>query len=381
MKNARLVRVKKLLVLAAMIAGISTLAHALPAKDTLAVVADPSAGTTNPPGSITPFTPGQAPNQWFYFYACLPSNTALVDSIPVQFTLNDTDGVVLAQAVTVTFAAHGNPALAGSISVTPNPLTTLTDGGPTQSVTINISTASLADGVYDANVGIAVSPSNKITLDHDTIHIRVRVGGAGCDAVSSCFLTDSAFNLLSDCAGNPVNTATGGTFQIVANNSHTIVATNPGQFYYNLIWTNSTGSSHDITLDLSRLNLNPMATSLANPLHVGVFTSAEIDPSNPLKSQFDLVNTDGVPCGTGSGGTSSCKTTVTLDPGDILWVTWHLTYANIGKKTSSLTLSSACSETLLNDDGTINATCTVRDSNDLSLLTTCTAAAQGYLKH
>ena len=71
-------------------------------------------------------------------------------------------------------------------------------------------------------------------------------------------MTDSDGNVLSKCDGSPaesVRRARHGTFGIVANAHNKAVATNPGQFYYNLLWRNDTGSNQTIKLNMSLTGL------------------------------------------------------------------------------------------------------------------------------
>jgi hypothetical protein len=338
-------------------------------KDVLVVNATPST-----PNGIEPFVPGQAPNQWFYHYGCVPTDTSLEDTLHVSFTLGNERGDSTPVVATVSFSVKGNPKLRDYI--TPPSSINVTAGVPTPVIVdIPIATPGLANGVYVANIQISVDPSKKVQLAHDTIHVQVRVAG-NCGAPPPiCFTTDSQFGALLDCSGDPVALESnfGGTFQIVVNAKKIVVATNPGQFYYNLIWTNTTGAPHNITLTMAKSD-DTLVTTGTNALHAAVFESGEINPASPLVSQFDAVNTDGTPCGTGTTGSTPCKTTVTLGVGQTLWVTWHLAYAKIGLESSTVA-PGACPGSEL-----ISATCTVSDTTATEQLTTCTAQASGFLK-
>ncbi len=232
----------------------------------------------------------------------------------------------------------------------------ISDNNVAQTDNIVVSTGVLADGVYNLNVQIQGTPSSQVQLSHDTIHIQVLVG-AGCS--HSCFFTDSSFNLLTDCGGNPVSDSSGGTFAIVGNARGRVVATNPGQFYYNLIWTNP-GSTQTVTINLSATNLLPQG---ANAVHAMIFNSSGFvaDLSN-----WDMVNENGTPCG------PSGPCSVSVPAGNVLWVTWHLTYAGIGSPSAGI--SSACPGNI-----TISATGTLTDNSSATLYT-CTTTATGYLK-
>jgi len=158
----------------------------------------------------------------------------------------------------------------------------------------------------------------------------------------------------------------------VANHQGRIVSTNPGQFYYNMIWTNNAATPEAVTINLAANNLVPMG---ANSVHAMTFNSGGFTQN---ASSFDMVNTNGVPCG------PSGPCTITVAAGDTLWVTWHLQYGPIGTSANGLpdwgtvcpnpTGASAC-----DGQSAISATGTLTNSS--STLYTCTASACGYLKH
>jgi hypothetical protein len=369
-------RLKKLVVIFSsilMLVLTSTMLLAVPpTKDTMTV----TAGNSTDLG-IQPFVPGNAQNQWFYNYTCVQTGTSLSDTIPITFTLDNAGGGSIIANVTLT--AHGNPTLAGAISFSPNAVPfAVTAGGSTVTEDIVISTGALAVGVYDANVQISTDMPSKVTLNHDTIHIRVLVANDCTDPPQACFITDSSFNALLDCSGNPIalESSSGGTFQINFNAKNIIVATNPGQFYYNLIWTNSTGADHNISLTMTNYTPNTLMTKGTNALHAFVFGSGQIDPTQPLVGQFDTVNDDGTPCGTGTANPAICKSVVTVHAGETLWVTWHLAYAKVGQNTTSVT-AGACPV----GGDLIKAGCTVTDSDTGDVLSSeCPASANGFLK-
>ena len=120
-----------------------------------------------------------------------------------------------------------------------------------------------------------------------------------------------------------------------------------------------------------------LKTTGTNALHALVFESSDIDPTNPLVAQFDLVNTNGTPCGTGTTGSTPCKVTVTIQPGQTLFVTWHLAYAKIGQNASAAgyPANNKCPGTEF-----ISATGVISDTDTGDVLATCTATATGYLK-
>jgi len=365
-------RLKKLVVIFSsilLLAVASRMFQAVPPKDNMTVTAGNSASL-----GIQAFVPGQAQNQWFYNYTCVQTGTSLSDSLPITFSLDNARNDVTAVTATVSFNANGNPTLAGAISFSPTTVD-VTAGGSTVTADIVISTGNLSAGTYDANVQISTDQPSKVSLNHDVIHIRVTVADACTQPKTACFITDSSFNPLVDCSGNPValESTSGGTFRIVFNHQNKVVSTNPGQFYYNLLWTNDTGADHKVTLTMSKSD-DTLVTTGTNALHAAVFQSAAIDPTQPLVSQFDAVNTNGTPCGTGTAGSTTCKSVATVANGQTLWVTWHLAYAKIGQNISNVS-PGACPGTEL-----ISASCDVSDTDTTDLLTTCTASATGYLK-
>jgi hypothetical protein len=349
---------------------VSRMFLAVPPKDNMTVTAGNSQLS-----NIQPFVPGQAQNQWFYNYTCIESGNSISDTLPISLTLDNARGDSTPVVAAVSFSANGNPTLAGAISFSPTPPVDVTAGGSTVTEDIVISTGTLSAGTYDVNVQISTDQPSKVTLNHDVIHIRITVADNCAAPPPACFITDSSFNPLLDCSGNPIalESGYGGTFQINFNAHNVIVATNPGQFYYNLIWTNNTGEDHNVTLTMSKSD-DTLVTTGTNALHAAVFQSSDIDPTQPLVSQFNAVNTDGTPCGTGTTGSTTCKSVVTVANGQTIWVTWHLAYAKIGQNISNVS-PGACPGT-----EEISATCIVSDTDTTDQLTTCTAQATGYLK-
>ncbi|GEM_PF-2412096 len=350
---------KALLPLAAVVVALMAVALALagpPKQDTLTVTAKTSSG------GFTPTIPGNSPTEWFYAY-CVPSGVSLSDTLPVDFTVTDTDNSP-GDSYTISLSATGSNALKSKITLPAD--FTISDDGSTTTQSIQIGPVSLSDGNYAVTIHISGSPSNKLNVPVSNIHIHVAVGGACGGPNPSCFLTDSSFNLLTDCSGNAVAGNSGGTFVIVTNSKGYVVATNPGQFYYNMIWNNTTGSDQTVTVTFQSSNLSPMG---ANSVHALVFDSSGFTED---LSSFDMVNQNGTPCG------PSGPCTISVPAGQILWVTWHLTYTYIGQKAIMLNLSSTCSESCSPDyKGYISATGTLSfDSTSLS----CTATACGYLK-
>jgi hypothetical protein len=62
--------------------------------------------------------------------------------------------------------------------------------------------------------------------------------------------------------------STNGRFVIVVNKKNIEVATNPGQFYYNIVWTNSTGFDQVVEVTFARTGVIPNG---AQAIHGEVF--------------------------------------------------------------------------------------------------------------
>jgi hypothetical protein len=324
------------------------LAQAAP-KDDLVVIAQTSSGSPSP---VAPTTPGNSPKQWFYAF-CLPSGGSLNQTFPLQIQLNNSNGSA-GEWANVSFNAVGS--LAGS--TTPPAGFSILDNSSPQNISFSVITGSLVDGNYSMNLHISATPNSKVASSHDTIHIQVVVGPGCVDSKPSCFLTSSEFDLLTDCGGGYVTADSGGTFQIVAPKGK-INATNPGQFYYNLVWTNQ-GNTQPVTIELNATSFTPQG---ANAVHALVFDSSGFvtDASN-----FDMVNETGTPCG------PSGPCTINVPAGKTLWVTWHLQYSQIGG--SSIGISSTCP-----GNAVVSATGTLKDEGGTEI-GSCTAEATGYLK-
>jgi hypothetical protein len=253
------------------------------------------------------FKPTTTGNPAEYHYAVtIPAYTALADMIPIQFDLTDTDGHA-GDSYTVTFHAVGQVAGAISFDV---PSFVMTE--PASALhSAYISTESLAPGDYHANVQINTTPANGIDITHSTLHLLIHVVGRA-DEPPNCYVTDSSGLKLSDCSGNAVDT--GGEFLVVSNQKK-ITATNPGQFYFNLVWTNGTAS--DVTFTSLGLNGTNVVPQGANSVHVLIYDASGFTAS------FDDVNQKGIPCGTVG---TACKSPITVPAGKTLWLTWHVEY-------------------------------------------------------
>lgn len=256
---------------------------------------------------------------------------------------------------TVTLNAVGQ--MAGSISFDTTTFP-IADGLSTTHY-VHINTTNLAAGDYQANVQISATPQNSVNTSHG-IHLQIHV--ADPDAPPTCFITDSDGLLLQNCGGQPVSA--GGEFLTVAN-AKKITATNPGQFYYNLVWQNTTGSDVTFTsVGLSGTNAVPVG---ANSVHALIYNS------NQFTANFDDVNTNGTPCGqTGA----ACKSPITVPAGQTLWLTWHVAYQWTGSPLWP-DIPSIGSCPLPSIHGTITMSALLKNA-DQSVSITCAGSANGY---
>src|SRR5438067_1358730 len=341
---------------------LSPKAHAAggPPKDIITVTAQ------NSTNGVVPTSPQPFPRTWFYVI-CIPSGGNLSDTLHIHFTDTDNNSTT-GEIATISFGAVGNPNLTSGITV---PSSILLDDttNTTGDVDVPLSKSGLADGTYHANLQISVSPPGSFTITHDNIHIQVTVGGA-CNPSSeiSCFFTDSNFLDLTDCSGASVTSNTGGRFQIVTNAKKIATATNPGQFYYNMLWSNTTGSDQTVTVNLTAIGLAPSNTdSLLHPIaqaaHAYFFDTAT-GFTDPL-ADWNFVNSFGQKCG------PSGPCTLTVPANDTLFVTWHLVWTGIGHNATSILTGCA------NANAPISATGGVIGTN---ISETCTADALGYRK-
>src|ERR1051325_10823857 len=188
---------KALICTALCCAAWSAFAGPPPPKDTITVTALTSTNGVNP---------SLAGNHSVY-HICVPSGGTLSDTLPVRFQGTDNNGT--ADSTTVSFNVVG-----ADLGVTAPGNFMMSD---TDDVTkpITLSKTGLLDGTYNANVQVNVSGN---------------------------FTTD------------PNNTL----IQIVKNARGKVAATNPGQFYYNmLVPTNTTGTDQTVSVTLGANGLSP----------------------------------------------------------------------------------------------------------------------------
>jgi len=201
------------------------------------------------------------------------------------------------------------------------------------SININVPAGTLTtvgNNVYQTNVMFKLQNNSANTgspphLDDgtvDTPHIQIQVNVQAPTAPRiTCFMTDSEGNLLTDCKGSAI-TASGseaGTFAIVANKKNIAVSTNPGQFYYNLLWRNDTGSDQTVAVNMTPTGLSPNG---AQAVHWATFPTAGFGGVTP--PDFDQV------IAANPAGKSGNISPVLVPAGDTLYVTFHLEWSGTG---------------------------------------------------
>jgi hypothetical protein len=317
-------------------------------KDTLVIT-----GETDSNG----FTPTLNGSPSEYFYATtVPAGAAFADTIPVQFDLSDTNNNP-GEIVTVALTAVGQ--VAGSISFDTPPFN-MTDPTSGMMHYVYINTSSLPPGDYHANVQVKATPASGVSTTHGTLHLLIHVADPA--GQPTCYITDSSGLLLNDCHGSAVST--GGEFFIVTNQKK-VTATNPGQFYFNYVWTNPGADVTFTSLGLFGTNVVPVG---ANSVHVLIYNGSSFTAS------FDDVNTDGTPCGK-TGAT--CKSAITVPAGQTLWLTWHLAYSFIGAPAPTGLLNFAsCGTPTAN--GTISMSAELKNGDGSVDLPCGPATANGY---
>jgi len=196
------------------------------------------------------------------------------------------------------------------------------------------------------------------------IQIKVEVTEPVASDRISCYLTDSEGNVLQTCEGALADESgeQDGTFSIVANKKGKAVATNPGQFYYNLFWKNATGSDQAVNVAISKsANLSANGTQA---VHWWILPTA----SGVDLNDFETVNA-GNPAGT-SGSING----IVVPADETLYVTYHLEWNGTGANAPDC---GACGDAQNEPVSVVgNVSGSFPASPD-----TCTAGALGFNKH
>lgn len=327
---------------------------------------------TSTPYGIPPSTPGMSPGNRIYLYDPIAAGTGISDNIPVRLCITGSSGTW--NSFTLEFAPDG---MAGNLPGVTNPAdVTFSSSEVTglpfcKQVTIVLNTGALSDidpdVDYTKNILVreksgTADPSSRFNVtvrEGDHIKIRVRVATPNGP---TCFATDSDFNFLLDCSGAEVKSGDSGRFAIVANKKNVEVATNPGQFYYNLLWKNTSTSPKTVTVTFSRSGVNPKG---AQAIHASLFAPPFDIYDDVTQANFNGVNDD-IP-----SASDDVLESVVVPAGYTLWVTYHLEWSGLGGAAPggiALTCAGA--------NQTWNVTATL--SGDAS--GSCTAGATGYKK-
>lgn len=306
--------------------------EALAAK-TVTIDANPGIST----GGVNFSTPG-ASDQAVYSYT-INDGQAVNDTIPVEICMTAYESGWTSIAFTFGTPSAGLPGVTASANQT---FSALTSGSPTptpdcRSGSIGIATGALTSGLlgtsYVSNISFGdASPlpatgANKPQLSFaDFKKIQIKVTVLPVSSNVSCFLTDSDGNFLTDCGGAPVDESASdaGRFALVVNKRGTEVASNPGQFYYNLVWWNKTGALQTVDVSIARDGVVPHGQQA---LHAAVF-NGYLEPLT--QSEFLAANANGIP-----EGHDDQVTGVQVPAGASLLVTYHLEWSGLGQPVPS----------------------------------------------
>lgn len=351
----------KLLTLALALA-TSALTAAPPDHPTVAIPVVPG---TSSPMQVVPVQPATPANSFFYDYT-VTDGGSLTDTIPVQITLAGSTGTWSSVSV------HFNDPAGDVPGVTVPADTTVMPGFTTTTVYVNLNTGAFSLGdptvaeTFNATINIQSKDKNPNTLsvtnasEFPNIHIRVTVKPAEND--TAFFMTDSSGNLLTDCAGAFVTKSgsDGGRFAINVNPRKNIeVSTNPGQFYFNVLWTNHTGVDQVVTVSFARTNCVPQG---ANAIHAYAFPPAF---SGVSQDTFNAVN-NGIP-----GGVDDVIENILVPAGWTLWANEHLEWYGTGLPAPA-DIASTCD--------TANQVLSVTGTLSGGVSRTGSAGAKGYKK-
>jgi hypothetical protein len=195
----------------------------------------------------------------------------------------------------------------------------------------------------------------------NSIKIKVQVTDPASISRVSCYLTNSEGDVLQKCNGDLANASAevDGTFAIVANKKGKAVATNPGQFYYNLLWKNDTGAAQTVSVSVVKSGLVPHGAQAVHWLLIPTSSGVDLD-------DFATVNM-GNPA-----GTTGQLDNIVVPSGDTLYVTYHLEWSGVG---ATAPACGACGNAL---NVPVSVTGTVTGS--FGGPDVCTAGALGFLQ-
>lgn len=294
----------------------------------------------------------------FYKYSYqIPSGAALSDTLPFRVCLDDdtpgndglgnpvpwTDQVAvdnISGAFSADVSASGSPWFFSSSDpvIAGNPPAAGDPACQSGTIIINVPSGVLVVDPLNPTVPVGYttnaifktqnrSPDTGPTSLQDSFglefKIQIFVEAEPVQNVVSCYITDSDGNFLLKADGiTPASTSgeTDGTFAIVKNAKGKAVATNPGQFYYNFLWKNTSAAPVTVGVSLADTNVNPNGSQA---IHWLTFLTSTFD--GVTNTNFGDVN-EGNPAGT-TGPISNIAV-----PGlSTLYVTQHLEWAGLGK--------------------------------------------------
>jgi len=325
---------------------------------------------TAQPGDVSPITSGANAEYAFTAYenqkiditipvkVCMTGYETGWTSIDINFPtavapLSDYTTVPANQTFTPVELTPGGEGDCRNVSIT----IIKTDGLPKGDYTVNINSIGGANPVPS---GTSYKPQAKIS-DTSPTNIHVALSVLAGSANVSCFITDSGGLNLTDCEGEWVTDSASedGRFSIVANKK-VEVATNPGTFYYNFIWVNTTGNDQTIDVDFVREGVAPKG---AQAIHYAVF-STDLVPLDT--SVFDQTNVNGTPDGTDDEASG-----ILVPAGWSLLVTYHLTWADLGSSPPT-DIATSCDSA--NQDFSVTGTVSGEGITEES----CESGALGY---
>lgn len=343
-----------------------------PASVTVSITAQQSSDLNANPSNVG--------NNWVYSYT-IYDGQSVTDTLPVQYCVTAQD---VSDNLWSSFDLHFGPNGQGGnlsdaqVTAPADKTFNFVDANTLPScqtvyVYVDTGTLSLSNPAvaqnFDKNFNIAainLVPNNhfNVSLNQtpDNLKVQITVLPLAGSHVS-CFITDSSGNFLTDCSGQDVSASGSldGRFAIVVNNKKAIqVATNPGQFYYNFLWQNTTGASQTVTVSFARTGVNPQGAQAIHALAFAPpFSGISVD-------DFNAVN-EGLP-----GGSDDLIENIIVPDGWTLWVDYHLEWSGIGG--SSTGVPSTC--------GGVGASWTVTGTVSGTGVSTesCTAGASGYKK-
>jgi hypothetical protein len=375
-KHSRIKSLKIILVSAAIgLAGLIALSG--PAVAAVQIGATSSPQPSNP-GSVFPTPSG---NSTFYDYI-VSDGGSVTDGIPVQFCVTGEENTnwTSFQVQIGQIGGGGNLSgvtLPGNLTFT-SAETIPSDKLPvckTATIQINTGILTLTDPniaqQFMKNLNIRVvneSPSgpNKPQVNptgSTEIHLRVLVQPATSNI--SCFITDSSGNFLTKCDGTLAGESgsDAGRFAIVANKKSPPieVSSNPGQFYYNVLYHNPGSTSITVDVRFTRSGVSPKGTQA---IHAALFAPPF---SGITQDGFNDVN-NAIP-----EGTDDRVLGITIPAGWTLWVDYHLEWNGLGSP-----VPSGCATECPNANQPFSVTSTVIETGGQS--ETCTASAWGYKK-